>query len=102
MPDMIDMERRRHPFQFRFWLDSSIAKRGVSQRWLTQTIEHEEAYLDEHGGEQRRMLIRATAYSEWRVIQQLLRYGEKAELVEPPHLREEMRKVVKQMWAHYE
>jgi predicted DNA-binding transcriptional regulator YafY len=102
MPDMIDMERRRHPFQFRFWLDSSIAKRGVSQRWLTQTIEHEEAYLDEHGREQRRMLIRATAYSEWRVIQQLLRYGEKAELVEPVHLREKMREVVKRMWSYYE
>lgn len=102
MPKMIDMERRRHPFQFRFWLDGSIAKRGVSQRWLTQIIEHEEAYLDEQGKEQRRMLIRATAYSEWRVIQQLLRYGEKAELIEPLHLREDMRKVVKQMWANYE
>ena len=102
MPNTIDTERRRRPFQFRFWLDGSIAKRGVSQRWLTQTIEHEEAYLDEHGREQRRVLIRATAYSEWRVIQQLLRYGEKAELIEPPHLREQMRKVVKRMWAHYE
>ena len=102
MPNMIDVERRRRPFEFRFWLDGSIAKRGVSQRWLTQMIEHEEAYLDEQGREQRRMLIRATAYSEWRVIQQLLRYGEKAELVEPLHLREKMRDVVKKMWAHYE
>jgi predicted DNA-binding transcriptional regulator YafY len=102
MPNMIDMERRRRPFEFRFWLDGSIAKRGVSQRWLTQTIEHEEAYLDEHGKEQRRVLIRATAYSEWRVIQQLLRYGEKAELIEPLHLREQMRNVVKRMWSYYE
>jgi predicted DNA-binding transcriptional regulator YafY len=102
MPSMIDIERRRRPFQFRFWLDGSIAKRGISQRWLTQTIEREEAYLDEHGREQRRALIRATAYSEWRVIQQLLRYGEKAELIEPPHLREQMKKVVKRMWARYE
>jgi len=102
MPNMIDVERRRRPFEFRFWLDGSIAKRGVSQRWLTQVIEREEAYLDEQSKEQRRMLIRATAYSEWRVIQQLLRYGEKAELVEPLHLRAKMRDVVKQMWSHYE
>jgi len=39
--------------------NGNIAKRGVSQRWLTQTIEHEEAYLDEHGREQRRVLIRS-------------------------------------------
>ncbi|HET8910379.1 MAG TPA: WYL domain-containing protein [Ktedonobacteraceae bacterium] len=100
-PDMIDMERRRRPIEFRFWLDGSIAKHGISQRWLTQTQEREEVYLDEQGRQRRRVLVRASAYNEWRVIQQLLRYGEKAELIDPPHLREEMRKAVNSMYKLY-
>src|SRR6266699_2909140 len=100
-PNMIDMERRRRPIEFRFWIDGSIAKRGLSQRWLTQTLEREEVYLDEKGREQRRVLVRATAYNEFRIIQQLLRYGEKAELVEPPHLRERMRQTVMCMHGYY-
>jgi predicted DNA-binding transcriptional regulator YafY len=102
MPDMIDVERRRHPIEFRFWIDGNIAKRGLSQRWLTQTLEREEAYLDERGHERRRVLVRATAYNEWRVLQQLLKYGDKAELVEPAHLREEMKDIVQRMWSFYE
>jgi predicted DNA-binding transcriptional regulator YafY len=100
-PDMIDIEHRRRPVEFCFWLDSNIAKRGLSLRWLTQTQEDEETYLDECGRERRRVLIRATAYNEWRVIQQLLKYGDKAELVSPPHLREQMKQVVMRMHGYY-
>ena len=100
-PSKIDMERRRQPITFRFWIDANIAKRGLSQRWLTQTIEREEAYVDERGRERCRVLVRATAYNEWRVIQQLLKYGEKVELVEPPQLRAQMRDVVGRMWSFY-
>ena len=99
---MVDMERRRRPIEFQFWIDGSMAKRGLSQRWLTQTLEREEVYLDEQGQQRRRVLVRATAYSEWRVIQQLLKYGDKAELVEPAHLREEMKRVVGRMAKFYE
>lgn len=102
MPDTIDVERRRRPIEFRFWIDGNIAKRGLSQRWLTQTLEREEAYLDEQGHERRRVLVRATAYNEWRVLQQLLKYGDKAELVEPAYLREEMKNIVQRMWSFYE
>jgi predicted DNA-binding transcriptional regulator YafY len=101
-PDMIDVERQRRPIVFRFWIDGNIAKRGLSQRWLTQTLEREEAYLDERGHARRRVLVRATAYNEWRVLQQLLKYGDKAELVEPAHLREKMKHIVQRMWAFYE
>ena len=100
--DMVDMERRRRPIEFQFWIDGSIAKRGLSQRWLTQKLEREEVYLDVQGQQRRRVLVRATAYSEWRVVQQLLKYGDKAELVEPPHLREEMKRVVGRMAKFYE
>lgn len=101
-PDMIDVERRRRPVEFRFWIDGNIAKQGLSQRWLSQTQVREEAYLDEQGRPRRRVLVRATAYSEWRIVQQLLRYGDKVELVDPPHLRREMQQVVKRMNSFYE
>lgn len=101
-PDMIDVERRRRPVEFRFWIDGNIARRGLSQRWLTQTLEREEAYLDEQGRERRRVLVHATAYNEWRILQQLLKYGDKAELVEPAHLREQMKQTVRRMLSLYE
>ena len=100
--DMIDVERRRRPVEFKFWIDGNLVKRGLSQRWLTQTLEREEMYLDERGNQRRRVLVRATAYSEWRIIQQMLKYGDKAELVEPVRLREEMKKVVERMVGFYQ
>lgn len=101
-PNMIDVERRRHPIEFTFWIDSSLAKRGLSQRWLTQTLEREEVYLDERGRERRRILVRATAYNSWRIKQQILKYGDKAELVDPPSLREETKETVRRMNKFYE
>lgn len=100
--DMIDMERRRRPVEFKFWIDGNLVKRGLSQRWLTQTLEREEMYVDEQGNQRRRVLVRATAYSEWRIIQQMLKYGDKAELVEPVRLRKEMKRVVERMYKSYE
>jgi predicted DNA-binding transcriptional regulator YafY len=101
-PNKIDVERRRRPIEFCFWLDGNIAKRGISQRWLTQVQEGEDNYVDKHGRTHRRVLIRATAYNEWRIIQQLLKYGDKAELVSPPHLREQMKQVVQRMNSFYD
>jgi predicted DNA-binding transcriptional regulator YafY len=100
--NIIDVERRRYPMEFQYWIDGSIAKSGLSQRWLSQTIEREEAYVDEQGNQRRKVLVRAKAYSEWRIVQQMLKYGDKVELVEPPHLREEMRKVVQRMANFYQ
>ncbi len=101
-PDMIDVERRRHPIEFAFWIDGNLAKRGLSQRWLTQTLEREEVYIDERGRERKRVLVRATAYNEWRVRQQILKYGDKAELVEPLWLRDKMKDTVKNMEKLYQ
>jgi hypothetical protein len=101
LPTMIDVARRRQPVEFRFWLDAGLVKPELSQRWLTQTIEREEI-TDKQGRERKRVLVRATAYSEWRIIQQMLRYGERAELVDPPRLRDRMRQVVQQMSSLYE
>jgi predicted DNA-binding transcriptional regulator YafY len=101
-PDTIDVVRRRHPIEFSYWIDASIAKSGLSQRWLTHTIEREESYIDEQGKTRRRVLVRAKAYSEWRIIQQLHKYGDKVELVDPPKLREWMKKEVERMYKFYQ
>ncbi len=101
-PDTIDGERRRRPVEFSYWIDGSIARSGLSQRWLTHTIECEESYIDENGKQRRRVLVRAKAYNEWRIIQQLHKYGDKAELVSPPELREKMRKEVERMHNYYQ
>ena len=100
-PRMIDGKRRRRPVEFRFWLDSSLVKSGLSQRWLSQTIEREEAYLDAEGKPRSRVLVHATAYSDWRVLQQIHKYGDKAELVDPPELREKMRREVERVYKLY-
>jgi hypothetical protein len=100
--DMVNTVRQRPTVEFSYWLDGDIARRGISQRWLTQTTEREEVYIDSEGQEKRRVLIRAKAHNEWRVIQQLLKYGDQAELVEPAHLREQMRRAVTRMQSFYE
>ncbi|TMD66313.1 MAG: WYL domain-containing protein [Chloroflexi bacterium] len=101
-PNMIDGERRRRPVEFSYWIDGSIAKSGLSQRWLTHTIEREEVYIDEDGDQRRRVLVRARAYNDWRIIQQMHKYGDKAELVSPPELRERMREEVARMYEYYQ
>jgi predicted DNA-binding transcriptional regulator YafY len=98
----IDTVRQRPAVEFSYWIDGEIAKRGLSQRWLTQTTVREEAFIDGQGQEKRRVLVRAKAHNEWRVIQQLLKYGDQAELVEPAHLREHMRQAVARMTSFYE
>ncbi len=101
-PNVIDGERQRRPIEFSYWIDGSIAKSGLSHRWLAQTIEREEAFIDDEGKQRRRVLVRAKAYNEWRIIQQLHKYGDKAELVSPPELREKMRKEVVRMYNYYQ
>ncbi len=102
LPQMIDTVRQRPVVEFSYWIDGDIAKPGLSERWLAQTMEREEVYIDNEGHEKRRVLVRAKAHNEWRVIQQLLKYGDQAELVEPPSLREQMRHVVARMMSFYE
>lgn len=102
LPHVVDTVRQRPVVEFSYWIDGDIAKRGLSERWLTQTTEREEVYVDSEGHEKRRVLVRAKAHNDWRVIQQLLKYGDQAELVEPASLREQMRQVVARMMSFYE
>jgi predicted DNA-binding transcriptional regulator YafY len=102
LPHMIDTIRQRPMVEFSYWIDGDIAKLGLSERWLVQTTEREEVYVDSEGHEKRRVLVRAKAHNEWRVIQQLLKYGDQVELIEPANLREHMRLVVARMLSFYE
>jgi predicted DNA-binding transcriptional regulator YafY len=99
---IIDTERRSRPIEFSYWLDGNIAKSGLSHRWLSQTIEREEVYIDTKGRQQTRVLVRAKAYSEWRILQQMHKYGDKAELADPPELREKMRHEVEKIYSFYQ
>ena len=102
LPRMIDTIRQRPMVEFSYWIDGDIAKLGLSERWLTQTTEREEVYVDSEGHEKSRVLVRARAHNEWRVIQQLLKYGDQVELIEPANLREQMRQIVARMMDFYE
>lgn len=99
-PDTINLVRRRKPIEFRYWVYGNMARGSLSQRWLSQVIEREEDYVEE-GKRKHRVLVRATAYNEWRIIQQLHKYGDQVELVDPPELREKMRQEVERMYHLY-
>src|SRR5258706_3434522 len=102
LPDMVNTVWQRPTVEFSYWLDGDIARLGISQRWLTQTMEREEDYIHNEGQEKRRVLIRAKAHNEGRFIQQLLKNGDQAEIFEPAHLREQMRRAVARMQSFYE
>ena len=66
------------------------------------TIEYEEFYRDEKGKQRNTVLVRAEAYSEQSILQQIHKYGDKAELIDPPELRERMRKEVERIHSFYQ
>lgn len=96
-PEPINMERRRRPIEFSYWIDASIARSGLSNRWLSQEIVDEKTFT-EGGKEVRRLLVKAQAYNDFRIIQQLHKYGDKVELVDPPELREKMLREVERIY----
>jgi predicted DNA-binding transcriptional regulator YafY len=97
----INMERRRKPIEFCYWIDESLANRGLSNRWLAQEVGPDREVFTENGKEVKRVLVRAQAYSEFRIRQQLHKYGDKVELVEPPELREMMRSEIERLYHRY-
>ncbi|MFL5628531.1 MAG: helix-turn-helix transcriptional regulator [Ktedonobacteraceae bacterium] len=99
-PDTVSSVHRPRPITFRYWADISIAKSGLSQRWITHEIEREET-VGEGRQQRRRLLVRAQAYNDWRIIQQLHKYGDKVELIAPPELLKQMRQEVKRMYDLY-
>ncbi len=96
----IDTTHHPRTITFRYWADRSLVKGELSQRWLSYEIEREET-VGEGKQKRHRLLIRAQAYNEWRIIQQLHKYGDKVELIDPPELLRQMRQEVKRMYDLY-
>jgi predicted DNA-binding transcriptional regulator YafY len=85
-------QRKRGTLPFTYRLSKRIAELGISERFPEQEIT-----LQEDGS----AIIHACGYSEFRIIQNLLRYGEQAELLQPSELRARMTQVVDAMSALY-
>lgn len=97
----INSDYRRRPIEFRYWVYGNMAKKPQSLRWLKQAIEREEVYV-EQGKTKRKVLVRAQAYSDWRILQQLQRYGDQVELVSPPYLRQRMKQQAERIAGYYQ
>jgi len=88
MPGKASKRRKRATVQFTYRLSQRIARMGVSERFMNQQI-----HPQDDGG----VIVQAEGYSEFRIIQEILRYGEQAEIIDPPDLREKMTQVVQDM-----
>jgi WYL domain len=99
-PRMVSGTLQPRPITFRYWADISLAKSGLSHRWITHEIEREEI-VGEGSQRRHRLLVRAQAYSSWRIVQQLHKYGDKVELIDPPELLKQMRQEVKRTYDLY-
>lgn len=97
----ITPNRGPQPITFRYWIEADFAQHSLTQRWLTSLVEKEEVIQIANGIEKKRILIKATAYNEFRIVQQLLKYSTNVELIDPPYLREHLCKIIKQMYSLY-
>ncbi|HYN87958.1 MAG TPA: WYL domain-containing protein, partial [Ardenticatenaceae bacterium] len=84
--------RPRRALAFTYRLAARIARRGVSERFANQGVE-----VQDDGS----ALVHAEGTSAFRIIQELLRYGEQAELLAPEWLRAEMARTVERMMGLY-
>lgn len=93
LPHVSQLPRRRG-ITFSYRLSPTLVRSGISQRFQEQRImEHHE-----DGG----VVIEARGRSEFFVIQTMLRYRGEAEILSPPHLREQMRQEVQKLLGMYE
>jgi len=92
MPGRSAHSRKRPTITFTYKLPKKIVRQGISERFLNQKVE-----VQTDGS----AIIHAEGYSEFRIIQGILKYGEQAEILEPENLRKNMRKIVEAMRVLY-
>ena len=85
-------QRSRKTLPFTYRLSERIARMGISERFYNQRVE-----IQPDGS----AIVQAEGYSAFRIIQDLLRYGEQAELLGPPELRARMGRVVEALALLY-
>jgi predicted DNA-binding transcriptional regulator YafY len=92
MPGKSTRSRKRSTISFTYKLSKKIADQGISERFLNQKVE-----IQDDGS----AIVLAEGYSEFRIIQGILRYGEQAEILTPISLRKNMQRVIKSMEKLY-
>ena len=92
LPGRAAGQRKRATYPFQYRLSPRIARQGVSERFLNQRLEPQE-----DGG----VIVHAEGYSDFRILQELLRYGEQAELLAPPKLRAKMAQIARALARLY-
>lgn len=92
LPSTIDSLIDCDKFTFKLWLDPKLT-RSIGERFLDQRIE-----LNDDGSS----ILTAHATNPFRLILQILSYGEHAKLLEPARLKEEMALTARQMAKLYE
>ena len=92
LPKRAEGRWRRQTVHFQYWLSPKLAARGPSPRFPE---------MDWEPQADGSMIVTAQAYSDFQAIQEILRYGEQAEIIGPDTLRAKMRRVVEQMAELY-
>ncbi|MDE3091438.1 MAG: WYL domain-containing protein, partial [Chloroflexota bacterium] len=92
LPKRAEGRWQRQAIHFQYWLSPKIAARGPSPRFPE---------MDWEPQADGSMIVTAQAYSDFQAIQEILRYGEQAEIISPDALRAKMRRVVEQMAVLY-
>ena len=92
MPGKSTRSRKRSTISFTYKLSKKIADQGISERFLNQKAE-----IQGDGS----AIVFAEGYSEFRIIQGILRYGEQAEILTPISLRLNMQRIIKSMEKLY-
>jgi predicted DNA-binding transcriptional regulator YafY len=99
--ESINRSRTRPVITFRYWAEEKLARSDLSQRWLSHEIERRDVYFQDERGKRRGVIVKATAPSRWRIIQQLHKYAETVKLLDPPYLCEQMEAEVERMHMMY-
>lgn len=84
--------RKRKTIPFTYHLSAQVARKGISERFLNQQV------TQQADGS---AIIQAEGYSPFRILQELMRYGEQVELLSPPDLRLRMEEIVRAMTKLY-
>jgi predicted DNA-binding transcriptional regulator YafY len=92
MPDRLAFKRKRPTIAFSYRLSERVARQGVSERFINQHLK------PQRDGS---IIVEAEGTSEFRIVQDLLRYGEQAEILGPPKLRARMQGVIEAMASRY-
>ncbi len=92
LPKRAEGNWKRQVVNFKYRLSPLLATRGVTPRFEMLTCD-----IQADGS----TIVTAQGYGDFWIIREILRYGEQAEILGPPALREQIKRKVEQMMAVY-